>query len=102
MRARLEFVRPSWRVAAWFGLLLFVCYGPILYRLVLNWTTDQDMGHGFFVPLVAGFIVWQRRHRLAELSANPDVSGLVLVVFAGLLALAATLGAELFTARVAF
>lgn len=102
MRARLEFVRPSWRVAAWVGFLLLVCYGPILYRLVLNWTTDQDMGHGFFVPVVAGFVVWQRRHRLAELQPNPHVWGLVLVVFAGLLALAATLGAELFTARVAF
>jgi exosortase len=102
MRAGLEFVRPSWRVAAWIGLLLLVCYGPILYRLVLNWTTDQDMGHGFLVPLVAGFIVWQRRSVIAGLSRNPDVWGLVLVLLAGMLALAATLGAELFTARLAF
>jgi exosortase len=101
-RAGLEFVRPSWRAAAWIGVLLLVCYGPILYRLVLNWTTDQDMGHGFFVPLVSGFIIWQRRDVLKQIPKDPNIWGLAIVVVAGLQALAATLGAELFTARLAF
>lgn len=101
-RAGLEFVRPSWRVAAWIGALLLLCYAPILYRLVLNWTTDQDMGHGFFVPLVAGFIVWQRRSALELIPKEPNVWGLAIVILAGVQALAATLGAELFTARLAF
>jgi exosortase len=95
-------VRPSWRAAAWIGVLLLVCYGPILYRLVLNWTTDQDMGHGFFVPLVSGFIIWQRRDVLKQIPKDPNIWGLAIVVVAGLQALAATLGAELFTARLAF
>jgi exosortase len=101
-RAGLELVRPSWRVAAWIGLLLLLCYGPILYRLVLNWASDQDMGHGFFVPLVAGFIVWQRRNNLKQLPREPNPWGLAIVALAGFQALAATLGAELFTARLAF
>jgi exosortase len=102
MRAGLEFVRPSWRAAVTIGVLLLICYGPILYRLVINWTTDQDMGHGFFVPVVAGFIVWQRRNKLKDIPKEPSIWGLVIVILAGLQALAATLGAELFTARLAF
>jgi exosortase len=95
-------VRPSWRLAAWIGALLLLCYGPILYRLVVNWATDQDMGHGFFVPLVAGFIVWQRRDTLKHIPREPNIWGLAIVALAALQALAATLGAELFTARLAF
>ena len=57
----------SWQPAAWFGALLLLCYAPILYRLAVQWANDEDMGHGFFVPLVAGFIVWQRRDILAKI-----------------------------------
>lgn len=97
-----EFARPSWRAVSWIGALLLLCYAPILYRLVLNWTSDQDMGHGFFVPLVAGYVVWRRRRRLSELPAEPNAWGLLIVIAAALLTLAATLGAELFTARLSF
>jgi exosortase len=60
------------------------------------------MGHGFFVPVVAGFIVWQRRHQLNSLPREPNTWGLIVVIVSALLALAATLGAEIFTARLAF
>ena len=94
--------RSSWNTVLWFGVLLILCYGPILYRLVLNWAQDEDMGHGFFVPILAGYIAWKRRDVLAKIPRVPNTWGLLLVIFAGLQALAATLGAELFTARLAF
>lgn len=92
----------SWQPIAWFGALLILCYAPILYRLGVQWATDEDMGHGFLVPIVAGFIAWQRRGILAATPRQPNGWGLVLVVLAALQALAATLGAELFTARLSF
>jgi exosortase len=95
-------VRVAWQPIVWFGALLILCYAPILYRLAVQWANDEDMGHGFLVPLVAGFIAWQRRGILAATPRQPNGWGLVLVVFAALEALAATLGAELFTARLAF
>ena len=92
----------AWRPVAWFGALLIVCYAPILYRLALQWANDENMGHGFFVPLVAGFIAWQRRDKLAAIPRESNLWGLLLVVFAACEALIATLGAEIFTARLAF
>lgn len=92
---------PPWIPLVWFGVLLLLCYAPIVRRLVLNWSADQDMGHGFFVPLVAGYIVWQRRGKLASIPRRPNLWGLALVVYAAIQALAATAGAELFTARIA-
>src|SRR4051794_17767728 len=104
-RALLRTLRETearWWALGWIGGLLLVCYGPILYLLGKNWAADQDMGHGFFVPIVAGFVVWQRRATLAQLPLQPNIWGLVIVAVSGLQALAATLGAELFTARLAF
>lgn len=91
-----------WVAVAWFGALLILCYAPILYRMAHQWATDADMGHGFFVPIVAGFIAWQRRDRLLATPRQPNGWGLVLVIFAACEALLATIGAELFTQRLAF
>lgn len=92
----------SWQPIAWFGALLLICYAPILYRMGVQWATDENMGHGFFVPVVAGFIAWQRRGELLAAPRRPNGWGLFLVIFAAAEALAGTLGAELFTARLAF
>jgi len=92
----------SWASVAWFGGLLLLCYAPILYRMAEQWATDEDMGHGFFVPVVAGSIAWQRRRTLLAIPRQPNGWGLAFVIFAAVQALAATLGAELFTARLAF
>lgn len=94
--------RVDWQPVLWFGALLILCYAPILYRMGVQWATDENMGHGFFVPLVAGFVVWQRRHILATLPLRTNYWGLVLVIWAAVQAIIATLGAELFTARLAF
>jgi exosortase len=59
------------------------------------------MGHGFFVPLVVGYIVWQRRGELLATEPRPTWWGLLLVVWGGLQLLIGTLGVELFTARTA-
>ena len=67
-----------------------------------QWATDENMGHGFFVPIVAGYVVWQRRDQLAATPAKTNWWGLAVVMFAGLLSVVATLGVELFTARLSF
>jgi exosortase len=87
---------------AWFGGLLILCYWPILYRMGHQWATDENMGHGFFVPVMAGYIAWQRRAVLLAEPRKPNILGLAVVIFGGLLSVAATLGAEVFTARLSF
>jgi exosortase len=91
-----------WTSIAWFGLLLLACYAPVLRALVRQWDHDPDMGHGFFVPLIALFIVWQRRDELMAITPKPNWWGLVLVVWGAMQLITATLGAELFTARLSF
>src|SRR5438270_11741712 len=87
-----------WKGVAWFGALLLLCYAPVLYYLVLQWYNDEDMGHGFFVPLVAGFIVWRRRHALAAVKPETNYWGLLVVLYGALQFMLGTLGAEVFLA----
>ena len=91
-----------WTGIAWFGVLLVGCYAPVLKALVYQWNRDPDMGHGFFVPLIAGYIVWQSREELAAIPPKPNWWGLVVVAWGGMQLIVATLGAELFTARMSF
>ena len=91
-----------WTGIAWFGVLLIACYAPVLRSLVRQWNNDPDMGHGFFVPLIALYIVWQHREELAAIAPEPNWWGLVVVALGGLQLVLGTLGAELFTTRMSF
>jgi len=95
---------PSWNWVSifWFGALLIFLYLPVLIRLVAQWDSDEDMSHGFFVPLIAGYIAWQKRDELAVTPRNPSWFGLLVVLYAGVQLLVATLGVELFLSRTAF
>lgn len=89
-------------VIAWVAALLVLSYYPVLARLVAQWNNDGDMGHGFFVPVIAAYIAWQKRAELLNLDAKPNWWGLAIVLWGALQLYVATVGAELFLARTAF
>src|SRR5437016_6169058 len=85
-----------WISTIWFAGLIALCYWPVLVRLVVQWNNDEDMGHGFFVPILAAYIAWQLRDDFLREPAQPNKWGLVLVIYAGVQLVLATLGVELF------
>lgn len=91
-----------WAAIAWFGILLILAYFIPLKHLVEQWATDEDVGHGFFVPVVFGYIVWTRRESLMALEWKPAWWGLALMAWGFLQAYIGMLGAELFLQRSAF
>jgi exosortase len=92
------YVGWSWEKILWFGGLLVACYAPAFWGLVRSWD-DPDMGHGYFVPAVAAFIIWQERQDLMLLKWEPSWWGLLAVLWGGAQVVVATLGAELFLTR---
>ncbi len=91
-----------WTAIAWFGALLLACYFPVLKRLAHDWYIDEDMGHGFFVPVVACYIAWQRRDAILSKSYRHDFLGLVPLLLGAALLAFGTFGVELFVTRAAF
>ena len=90
----------SWM--AWSAILtglLFLIYSHVLRALVMNWWTDPDYGHGFFVVLFSGYVLWRQRARWMTTEIKPNNWGLLIMLGAVLLLVVGSLGAELFTTR---
>jgi len=88
----------------WQGWLLTAVvaalYSPVLWRLVKQWYDDPDYSHGFLVPLLSAYLIWQRRDKLAEVARKPSNWGLLVVVGSLGLLFLGSLGAELFLTRI--
>jgi exosortase len=88
-----------WTAIAWFAALLIAASFPILQNLVHQWATDEDVGHGFFVPVVAAYIAWQRRQEIMALDLKPTWWGLAVMLWGVVQGTLGMLAAELFLQR---
>jgi len=79
--------------------LVVILYAPILKQLVMQWWNDPDYGHGFFVPLISGYVLWQQRARWVKIAVKPSNFGFLVMLGGVVLLLGGSLGAELFTSR---
>jgi exosortase len=78
------------------AVLLLVCYASTLGGMIRQWSTDEDMGHGFLVPVVISWIVWRERRRWRELDSEPSLWGFALLAAGAGLHAAGAIGAGLF------
>jgi exosortase len=94
----------SWRksVAVLTALALVGCYAPTLRGMFEQWRTDEDMSHGFLVPVIVLWIVWRERERWRTLPVQPTWWGLVLLASAAAMQFVAALGVGLFAGSLAF
>jgi len=79
--------------------LLAGMYYRIVPDMVKDWYHDENYSHGFLVPLIAGYFLWQRWPDLKERMVKPDGAGLVVIVLGVFQLLVAWLGTEYFTMR---
>ncbi|MEP6904023.1 MAG: exosortase [Actinomycetota bacterium] len=83
------------------GLTLAFLYANVLAKLGRDWWTDENYSHGLLVPFVIGFIVWMEFDDIKKVIKTPKFwLGASLILFAILMLLGGSLGAELFTQRV--
>lgn len=89
-----------WRILLW-GLLLGAfayLYADVIADLVTNWWQDPDYSHGFLVPVLSAYFIWQRRQHLAN--TQPSWGGLGILLCGLALLFLGHLGAEFFLMRV--
>ncbi len=91
--------RRQWHLCLLVAVVALL-YGSVLKDLVLDWVRDPDYGHGFIVPVSAGYALWRSRSRWRNLPLKPSNFGLSVVLAAIALLLVGSLGAELFLTRV--
>lgn len=81
-------------VAAALGL-----YAPVVAGMAAEWNEFPSLSHGFAVPLIAAYLLWRRRHLLAQASVGSSALGLPLLILALGMLVAGSLGGEPFVAR---
>ncbi|MCY7348750.1 MAG: EpsI family protein [Pyrinomonadaceae bacterium] len=76
-------------------------YATALAKLGRDWWTDENYSHGLLVPFVIGYIVYLEFDELKKAVSKPSLLlGGALILFALVMLLGGTLGAELFTQRI--
>jgi len=85
------------------GILLAMFIGlyyPVILKMVGDWSNDPNYSHGFLVPLVTLYLLWQKKHSLLQVSLSPSNWGLFVLICGLCIYIFGYLAAELFTMRV--
>lgn len=77
-------------------------YHDIFWRLIQQWWNQPDFSHGFLVPILCGYVAWERREHLRQVPASPSWTGLLVLLFSLVVLFLGVFGAELFLSRVSF
>ena len=83
-------------------IILFLIYLPALIDLVSDWANDPNYSHGFLIPVVSAFLIWNKRKTIASLPSHLDNRGLTLIIIGMILFILANGAAEYFTLRFSF
>lgn len=71
-------------------------------ELYIDWSLDPNYAHGFLIPPLAAYGIWQKREKLRQLTLQPAFGkGFSLILFSLLLFIVGTAGAEWFISRIA-
>ncbi|MFI5304747.1 MAG: VPLPA-CTERM-specific exosortase XrtD [Nitrospiria bacterium] len=71
--------------ALWLGLifpmmLLLTVYAPSFGFLVHLWLNDENFSHGFFIPVISLYLIWQKREALSNNNLNGSWWGIPVVM----------------------
>jgi exosortase len=71
-------------------------------ELIRDWQIDSNYQHGFLIPIISVYLIWQKRNKLWQISFQPAFAkGFITLLFSMLLFIVGTAGAEWFLSRIA-
>lgn len=82
-------------------IALLLVYLPVIYDLLTVWYEDANYSHGFLVPLISAYLIWNKRRELSAIQMSIEKSGLIYIVIGSLLFIVGNAASEYFTVRFA-
>ena len=74
-------------------------YFPVIVALAHDWSSNDNYSHGFFIPLISGYMVFTMRAELKNISFRPANWGLLLLLTGLAQLYIAKVGSEFFLQR---
>jgi exosortase D (VPLPA-CTERM-specific) len=99
---------PTSRAPYWWCLVLIsvviavVAFSGSLSELVRRWIAQEEYSHGFFIPVIAAWLLWTRRDALLKSVGHPSWAGLALIMLAGVMLILGELSAFFMLAQLGF
>ncbi|MBD3290355.1 exosortase [candidate division KSB1 bacterium] len=84
------------------GILLgvaIIIYIPIVLGLFETWYTDANYSHGFLIPVLSGYLIYDRRKALSGISLSSNYNGLIILCSGLMLYIFGTAASEYFSVR---
>jgi exosortase len=81
------------------ALAFFALYNHTIIKLVGDWSTDQNFSHGFLIPVIAAYMIWNKKDSLSGIATSRNNWGIVFIILGMALHLLGNIGAELFIMR---
>ena len=79
--------------------LLLSLYYRIVYEMGIVWSDDPNYSHGFLIPFISLYLLWERRDILKSIEVKSSLIGLPILVCGLFILVIGKVGAEYFTMR---
>lgn len=82
--------------------LTLAMFGKVLLGMGRQWYDDENYSHGFLIPVMSAYLIYERRGQLASTARAPSLWGIPALAGALAVLLLGAFGAELFLQRASF
>ena len=74
-------------------------YAHTLQKLIHDWASDDNYSHGFLIPFITAYMIWQKKDELSDLIPETSNWGLLFILTGMFFHIVGNIGAEMFTMR---
>jgi exosortase len=83
-------------------LVVIVIYFQVIIEMIAQWWDDSNYSHGFLIPIVSGYLIWQKKEILEKMLHKKSNLGLLTIFIGAIIYIIGTAAAEFFTVRFSF
>lgn len=83
-------------------LLALVAFSAPLLELASRWVSQEEYGHGFFIPLISLWLLWQRRDAVMASIGQPSLLGVGVIAISAVMLIFGEFGAFRLPGQVGF
>jgi exosortase D (VPLPA-CTERM-specific) len=71
----------TWLPILALAIVIIVIFYDGIGELVRKWSASEEYGYGFLIPIIAVFLIWQKKNELEKLGNKGSWLGLVVTIF---------------------